>query len=470
MRLPIPLIGPSYQSRDVPLSAQVTKNLYPQVDKEGRVIVSLHTFPGLKVWASGLGTGYRGHHVMDDIYYIVYDTTLYEIPSTGAEISRGTITGSGMCGFSDNGDVLAITTGSTWYTYTASTTTLASDPDSDLVNPTTTGYLNSQYLFDNNDTTSAKGEFITSAVGSVAIDALDFATAESHPDDLIRIFVFDQLVYMMGSKSFETWFNSGVGRPPFDRTQGGTKPIGIAGRDAITEQGLLYFLDDERIPRKLAGYDTLPIGNPPLGQAFDSQSTVSDCIVFSMNLEHQDIIVYTFPTAGETWAYSVQTDSWFQLSHGVDGDRWRGAGHEYVYEKHLIPDHTNGNVYELDFNTYTNNSEVMQRQRATATIHSGLYGEAGREMWFNRVEFVIDVGEGLTTGQGSDPTLMVRYSDDGGYTWSAIDSYSIGETGDYLKKIELFQQGKAFQRVYELTYTDPTDFTLYSAHADIDFG
>ena len=91
-------------------------------------------------------------------------------------------------------------------------------------------------------------------------------------------------------------------------------------------------------------------------------------------------------------------------------------------------------------------------------------------MWFNRVEFVIDVGEGLTTGQGSDPTLMVRYSDDGGYTWSAIDSYSIGETGDYLKKIELFQQGKAFQRVYELTYTDPTDFTLYSAHADIDFG
>ena len=138
MRVKIPLIGPAYESRDVRLSAQVSKGLYPQFDPEGRTIVSLHTFPGLKVWAAGLGTGYRGHHAMNGVYYIVYGSTLYEIPSTGTEVSRGTITGSGMCGFSDDGLVLFVVTGGDWFSYVAATNVLTSNPDIDLVNPTTT--------------------------------------------------------------------------------------------------------------------------------------------------------------------------------------------------------------------------------------------------------------------------------------------------------------------------------------------
>ena len=464
MRVPIPLIGPAYQSRDVPISAQVTKNLYPQLDTEARVIVSLHAFPGLSAFSTGLGSMFRGDHVMNDIYYVVYGNTLYEVPSTGVEVSRGTINGSGSCGFADNGDLMTITTGGDWYTYTASTTTLAENPDTDLVNPTTTAYLNSQFLFDNNDTTSNVGEFVSSAVGSAAIDPLDFATAESHPDDLVRLYVFNQLVYMLGSKGFETWFNSGVGRPPFDRTQGGSKPKGIAGRDAVTDRDVVYFLDHERKPRKLAGFDTLPIGTVPLGQAFAGYSDVSDCRCFALDFENEDFVIYDFPTGNQTWAYSVNTNSWFQLSDGVDGGRWRGASHQYVYDKHLVADHSNGTIYELKQDVYTNNSQTIQRQRTTATIHGGLYGAPGAEIWFNRVEFVMEVG------QGSDAVLMVRYSDDGGYTWSAIDSFNLGEQGDYLKKIELYQQGKAHQRVYELTYSDSTDFTLLSAHADVDFG
>ena len=331
-------------------------------------------------------------------------------------------------------------------------------------------------MFDNNDTTSSKGEFITSAVGDgTDIDALDFAVAEVHPDDLTRLFVHNQLIYMFGSDSVQPWWNSGVGRPPFDSVQSGARAIGIAGRDAITEQdGLMYFLDDDRIPRKMTGFDTLPMGTNPLGKEFASYSTVSDCIVWGVNFDHQDFIVYTFPTASRTWCFHVPSNSWFQLADGVGDERYRGAGHLSVYDKHLIPDYQNGKVYELDFDTSTDNGNTIQRKRTTASIHSGLYAArgvaAGREMWFNKVEFDVQVGEGIATGQGSDPQLMIRYSDDGGLTYSAEEMYPLGKGGDYLRKVELFQQGNAFQRVYELIYSEPTKFALFSAHADIDFG
>ena len=47
--VPIPLIGPSYESRVLPLASQVTKGLFPEINPEGRNIVSLHAFPGLKL-------------------------------------------------------------------------------------------------------------------------------------------------------------------------------------------------------------------------------------------------------------------------------------------------------------------------------------------------------------------------------------------------------------------------------------
>ena len=86
------------------------------------------------------------------------------------------------------------------------------------------------------------------------------------------------------------------------------------------------------------------------------------------------------------------------------------------------------------------------------------------------VECHVQVGEGIATGQGSDPQLMIRYSDDGGLTYSAEEMYPLGKGGDYLRKVELYQQGMAEQRVYELSYSEPTKFALFSAHADIDFG
>ena len=466
MRVPIPLIGPSYTNRALPLSAQVTKNLYPEINPESRSIVSLNPFPGLLEFAAGSGSG-RGLHVMNDTLYAVSGSKLTMVDANGSITEIGDIDGNSLCNFANDGEELAIVTGETPYVYNG---TLQEIADPDLSDPTTVAYLNSQFLFDQNAGT--KGEFVSSDVGTaLAIDPLNYAQAESHPDDIERIVALNQLAYMFGSESLEPWYNSGTGSPPFDRVQGAVKPYGLAGRDALAvSDDFIYFLDHKRVPRRMLGLDIAPIGNPAIGQEWDKYSAVSDAVGMAFTRDSQNFFMLTFPTADRTWLYHEPSNSWSQLSYGVDDARHRAISYAKCYEKHLVQDHSNGKIYELDFDTYTDDGDAIQRVRATANIEGGLYGVPGKELFFDRVEFILQTGEGIATGQGSDPEIIIRFSDDSGRTWSAPQVYGLGVGGDYLKRVELFCQGSAYQRIYELTQTDPVPMTMISAHADIQVG
>ena len=474
-RLPIPLIGPSYTNRSLPLSAQVTKGLFPEINPEARNIVSLHAFPGLKPFATSSGIS-RGSHVMAGVAYAIYGNTLVSIDALGAVTSIGTIAGEAICDFANNGDLMFIATGEIPYMYTASTDVLEEVTDDSVNRPSTVGYMNAQFIMDENDTNSELGEFVTSQLtGELTaedfVNALDFAEANSHPDDILRIKIYNEMVYFFGTDGLEPWWNSGVGSPPFDRVQGASRKYGLGAKWSLDDTDeFLYFLDDQRIPRRMFGLQVSNIGNPALDKEWSKYSRISDAIGYAFTMDQNNFYQLTFPSADRTWLYHEQSNSWYQLSFGTDNQRHRGHSHVFAYDKNLITDHSNGKMYELDFDTYTDNDEVIQRRRSTATIHSGLYGEPGKEIFFEQVEFIVQTGEGIATGQGSDPQLMIRFTDDGGRTFSAEMWHSLGVGGDYHKRVILQNQGRAMQRIYELTYSEPTPFSLIEAHMDASLG
>ena len=70
-----------------------------------------------------------------------------------------------------------------------------------------------------------------------------------------------------------------------------------------------------------------------------------------------------------------------------------------------------------------------------------------------QVEFT--PGIGLQTGQGSNPQAMIRFSNDGGFSWAFEELVPIGLAGDTKNRAIVRQCGQARDRVWEVTVSDP---------------
>ena len=312
-RVEIPFIGPAWTNREKPLSAQTAKNMFPEINPEARNQVALHNTAGIRVFSTLEGID-RGMTDFNNLMYVVNGQTLYSIDADGVNLALGTIAGTNRCVMANDSVQLVITTGETPYRYTvAGGVEAITDPD--LTNPTSVAYINNQFVFDNNNGTW--GEFVTTSIeAGIAIDALDFANAEAHPDDIIRIMTFRQLVYFFGSHSIEPWENSGSGNPPFRRVNSGVQALGIAGTHAIVATSdYMYFLDNRRIPRRSNGLNFVTIGNPALGVEFSQYTKIEDCICYEFVQDNQQFVAYTFPTADRTWCFHEPSGSWFQLEY-----------------------------------------------------------------------------------------------------------------------------------------------------------
>ena len=76
----------------------------------------------------------------------------------------------------------------------------------------------------------------------------------------------------------------------------------------------------------------------------------------------------------------------------------------------------------------------------------------------------METGRGLQSGQGSDPQVMMQYSDDGGRTWSNERWVSAGAAGKYKTRVRWGRCGSGRDRVWKVRYTEPTFFQINEAY------
>jgi len=76
------------------------------------------------------------------------------------------------------------------------------------------------------------------------------------------------------------------------------------------------------------------------------------------------------------------------------------------------------------------------------------------------------VTNAYTAAPGYDPELMLRWSDDGGHTWSNEHWSTMGKIGEYGRRVFWRRMGmtlKLRDRVYELSMTDPVKIAIMGA-------
>lgn len=91
-----------------------------------------------------------------------------------------------------------------------------------------------------------------------------------------------------------------------------------------------------------------------------------------------------------------------------------------------------------------------------------------QELTFDRLQMDMDRGEGLSEGQGSDPTIMMTYSNDGGNTWGYELWRSAGKQGDFRIQVAWSRLGTAKNRVYKLVVSDPVPWRLVGAWLEME--
>lgn len=469
--IPVNVTGPSYQSRSKPLSSQATQNWYPQFSELGKESFVLMPFPGLKVAGNVAGID-RGFHRMAEILYQVKGVSLYEISRTGTHTLRGAIPGAGRAIIADDGINMYIVTDLKVWKYSSTTKLVAEVTNVNITGAKSVDFFNNQFIYtkDKFSTVSAPGN------GGEA-SGLDVIGEETLPDDLVRDFVFESVIYRCGVRSIPAWYNNNNDpklRPPIQRLDGRVFYIGLAAINSIakTDQAFYWLGDDHSIYRSSGGREE-KISTDAISNEIQKYSAVSDAIGNTFTFEGQNFYSITFPAGNKTFVLSelLGVNGWFELSSGVNNPqqstKYQGTSIISAYGKTFVADVDNGNVYKLDLNTFTNNGEPLQRIRATQSANGDLLGAKGQRIQMSCLKLIMETGTGVIDGQGDNPRIMIEYSDDGGRTWNGGSWPRVGRLGEFTLQVEWFDLGSFYDRIFRISTTDPVNYTIYSATIDL---
>jgi hypothetical protein len=466
--VPVQITGASYQSRSRPLSSQRTVNWYQQASKQANYPFVLMPFPGLLLNSSDPGAD-RGFNRMGETLYQVKGESLYFIRN-GRTGRQGTIPGTDRCIMANDGENLFIVSSTGVYHYSTITGTINLVTDSNIVGAKSVDFINNQFLYTDSQFTT-----VSNVGDGTTANGLNKIGEETNPDSLVRDYVFDELIYRFGTRTIATWYNSGEGNPPIEKLQGRTFEVGLAAIHSVanTDNALYWLADDRRIYRTTAGtkevISTNPISNEIDGYAKQAITNISDAIGSTFTMDNDSFYVLTFPSNNKTFLYNETLGElgWSELSSGTQGGRYQGNSFMDAYGKTFVADVTNGNVYTLDFDTYTNNDDPIRRERVTGSVNGDLVGKPGARLQMSKAKFIMETGVGLISGQGDDPRIMIEYSDDGGRTFQHGAWPRVGRLGEFTLQVEFFNLGTFYDRMFRISSSDNVNYSIFSGTIDL---
>ena len=467
-------IGGSYRSRSKFFDSQRTVNLYPEISKSGtsKNIAALYGTPGLRLWKNLVGGNIRGMLRFNaNTAVVVSGNNLYTVTAGAVSTLIGTIDAfSTPVSMASNGTTVMIVTGLNGYFFTPSTGVLIQITDSDFVGADTVQFIDGYFAFNKTGT----GQFQITQLYGTNIDGLDFATAEGAPDLLLSLLVDHREIWLFGETSTEVFFNSGNPDFPFERIQGAFIEQGCAAKFSPAKlDNTVYWLSaDERgqgMVQRAQGYQPQRVSTHAVEYAVAQYATISDAIGYTYQQEGHSFYVLSFPTANATWVYDASTDEWHERAWrnpitAVLG-RHRSNCQIAFAGENLVGDWENGNIYVLDLDVYTDNGDLIPAIRQTPYIASG-----NNWVFFSQLWVDMEVGVGTVSGQGSDPEVMLDWSNDGGNTWSNELKSKMGKLGARMARVIFRRLGKSRSRVFRLTITDPVKRVLIDADIDVIVG
>ena len=467
-----PILGSSYVARSINAADNRMVNLFPEIVPEGgKEPAFLQRAPGLRLLKT-IGTspirGLWAFQSNPDVAFVVSGNVLYKLDTSWDVTSLGFVAGSGPVSMADNGTQLFIACNGPSYIYNNSTNVFQQITDPDFPGAVTVGYLDGYFVF--NEPNSQK-VWVTGILEGTQVDALDFASAEGSPDQLVSLIIDHREVWLLGSNSVEVWYDAGLTDFPLARIQGAFNEIGcIAPYSVAKMDNRIFWLGADARGRGIVyvanGYTGQRISTHAVEWQIQQYTNLDDAIGYTYQQDGHSFYVLIFPGANTTWVYDVSTQSWHERAGWANGSftRHRSNCQMSFNNEIVVGDYETGKIYALDLETYDDNGAEqrwLRSWRALPTGQNNLKRTAQHSLQLD-----CETGVGLVTGQGSDPQVMLRWSDDGGHTWSNEHWASTGKIGQYGKRVlwrRLGMTTKLRDRVYEISGTAPVKMYIMGA-------
>jgi hypothetical protein len=342
---------------------------------------------------------------------------------------------------------------------------------------------------------------------------LSYGLKDGAPDDLVSLIVDHREIYLLGENSSEVWVDVGAVPFPFQRIPGTSTQHGIASVFSVARVGNSFAYVSRNIRGQgqivqMNGYTPTRISTHAVENTLQNQY-IDDAIAWTYQLEGHEVYVVSFPTLDLTWAYDATTQMWH---------KWLWVDNDNVYHRHrgncsalfqgliIVGDHENGKLYELSKQVYTDDGQEIRRVRRAPHLVSDL-----QRQYFDEFQIQFQPGVGTTglstqdtnnyigdpyyiypgatltvapnvtlyianrtvasTGDvTTNPQAMLRWSNDGGSTWSREYWVSIGAIGKYKNRAIWRRLGMARDRVFEVVVTDPVNAVIVSANLKASVG
>ena len=313
-------------------------------------------------------------------------------------------------------------------------------------------------------------QFYLSALNDFStFDALDFASDEADPDNLVTFIVDHREAIFFGERVTTVWFNNGGADFPLSRRDGAEMEAGCAAALSVAKlDNTVFFLGrnvyGQGLVYRLNQYTPQIVSNRGIEHMINSFSRIDDAIAYAYQKNGHSFYVLTFPTAQKTLVYdaSIQDPdaAWsVRETYGLGNDR--AICHAFAFNKHLVGDSQSGKIFELDENTHTDGGEAIAWSRTTAHI----IGDYKR---VKHKEVVLNFQTGVGLNGNDDPLVFLTYSDDGGHSYITPREASLGVIGQRKNRVMWSRLGQSRDRVYKVFGSEPVKTVLMGGYIEVE--
>lgn len=378
---------------------------------------------------------------------------------SGKVLARTSIAGdtSIVAGIAGDGDVFMVRNGAdvpqaaiiapgVRYIYSAGT--LTSFSDSDLPPPVGVTFADQRLILP-----IADGRlFWTDIDDASSVDALSFATAEGAPDGLVGAYAHKLQVWLPGKDSTEVWQSTANADDPFQRVPGGFIPHGSHSPHTMKALGdvLFWVTDKNQVVAGSVGAVQV-VSHNAISRDIESVPDKNSIVGFTYHSGGSGYYVLT--CAAWTWQYCINTGKWFERTSNGRAN-WRGRHSAKFGDRWVIGDGAAATLYSVNKDTFSENGEPYLWTLRSAPMHA----------YPNRIcvdrlhlDFVTGVGVNSDDEHEANPRVGMRYSDDGGRSWSPQLTRGLGRDGQHRVRVTFDGLGATGSqgRIWELEASAP---------------